>query len=182
MKKILINLLFVSTALFGVSGQEVYETHCASCHQMQGMMNSTQMKAMREKMQNASMDEKKVMKAKMKKKMQEHGMKAPAMQMVSMRLKKMTDSKEMFIVFVKDYIQNPSQAKGFCMPMAYKRFGVMPPIGKGLSDAEREAVAIWLYDTFEGSWDESMGAKSCEQKSAKTPGSQKRSGMKCGSK
>ncbi len=171
MKKVLLGLLIASATLFAVSGEEVYKQKCAACHQMQGMMDMSQMKAMRQKMQNATPEERQAMKAKMKKKMHESNMKAPAMQMVSMRLKKMTGSKEQFVVFVKDYIQSPSQEKGYCMPMAYKRFGVMPPIGKGLSEAERDAVANWLYDDFKGSWDDSMGGKMCQTKNK---------GMKCG--
>ena len=100
-------------------------------------------------------------------------MKAPPMPMVSMRLKKMLkNDREKFIAFVEDYIQNPSQEKGFCMPMAYKRFGTMPPIGKTLSKEERATVAAWLYDNYKERWDDSMGGKMCEMKN-KT--------MKCGS-
>ena len=182
MKKLLLGLLLASATLFAVNGHEVYKQKCATCHQMQGMMDMSQIQAMREKMQNATPQERQAMKTKMKKKMYESGMKAPAMQMVSMRLKKMTGSKEKFVLFVKDYIQNPSQDKGYCMPMAYKRFGTMPPIGKGLSEAEREAVANWLYDDFKGSWDDSMGAKTCQSnnKSMKCGGAKGKKAMKCG--
>jgi len=98
--------------------------------------------------------------------------KAPPMPKVSKRLKMMLTTREDFIAFVDDYIQNPSQKKGFCMPMAYQRFGTMPPIGKQLSKEERVTVAAWLHDNFKGSWDRSMDGKMCGMRNKS---------MKCGS-
>ena len=158
-----------------MTGESVYKANCASCHAMKGMMSQQEMSMMKKKMQNATKEEKMAMKKKMKEKMKKSGMLAPAMPMVSMRLKKMTGSKEKFIAFVKDYIQNPSQDKGFCMPMAYKRFGTMPAIGKGLTAQEREVVANWLYDNFKGKWGKSMDTKMCEGRNSKKT-------MKCGGK
>ncbi len=81
---------------------------------------------------------------------------APPMNEVSMRVKHFYPDEIDFINFVKDYITNPSREKGVCMPMAFKLFGVMPPIGKGLSEEEKEAVAYWLYHHYKGSWEEFM--------------------------
>jgi len=174
----MIKSLIVSTVLaasaFALSGQSVYDNKCASCHQMKGMMDMSQMKAMKEKMNMASDEEKAAMKKKMQAKMQESGMKAPPMNMVSMRIKKMKgNDKATFVAFVKDYIQNPSQDKGVCMPMAYKRFGTMPAIGKAMNEEERDAVANWMFDTFKGKWADSKDGKTCD-------GNNKKS-MKCGS-
>jgi hypothetical protein len=100
------------------------------------------------------------------------------MQMISMRLKMMTETRKDFVDFVKDYIQNPSQDKGYCMPMAYANFGTMPPIGKDMSEEERDTVSQWLYDNFKGSWDKYMdGNMRCG--SGKFSG-QKGSSMRCG--
>jgi len=89
-------------------------------------------------------------------------------------------SKKEFVTFVKDYIQNPSQKKGYCMPMAYKRFGTMPPIGKGMTKEERDIVANWLYDNFKGKWEMNMDAKACSSRNSKK---QMRCGAgKCGSR
>ena len=107
--------------------------------------------------------------------MHDKSMRAPHMKMVSMRLKSMTKDRASFIAFVKDYIQNPSKKKGFCMPMAYKRFGTMPPIGKALSAKERKAVAAWLYDAFDGKWEKSKQGMMCERKN------NSKAMMKCGS-
>ncbi|QOP44790.1 c-type cytochrome [Sulfurimonas paralvinellae] len=171
MKKLLLVLILGFASLQANSGEEVYKAKCVSCHVMKGMMDETQMKAMRQKMQNASKEEKMAMRQMMMQKMQKSGMKAPPMPMVSKRLKMMLKSRAEFITFVEDYIQNPSKEKGFCMPMAYKRFGTMPPIGKSLSKEERTAVASWLYDNFKGSWGGSMDGKMCEIKNKN---------MKCG--
>ncbi len=38
--------------------------------------------------------------------------------------------------------------------MAYEIFGVMPPIGKSMSEEEKDAVARWLYRNFSKSWEE----------------------------
>jgi len=137
MKKLML-LFILSVGLIASEGESVFEKHCVSCHARNGMMGEGPMQ----------------------------DMKAPTMQMVSMRLKKMTGSKEAFVTFVKDYIQNPSQTKGFCMPMAYKRFGVMPPIGKNLSEEERDAVAYWIFDSFDDMWDKSMGGQMCNTRNS----------------
>jgi cytochrome c5 len=171
MKKLLLVFILGVVSLQANSGEEVYKAKCASCHAMKGMMDEAQMKEMRHKMRNASKEEKMLMRQKMMQKMQKSDMKAPPMPMISKRLKMKLKTREDFIIFVNDYIQNPSKEKGFCMPMAYKRFGTMPPIGKNLSKEERTAVASWLYDNFKGSWGGSMGGKMCEMKNKN---------MKCG--
>ena len=185
MKKSLVSLLLVVSSLFALSGEEVYTQHCASCHTKDMMMDMGGMMQWREKMKGATKEERQTMRQKMMNEMQKGDMKAPAMPMISMRIKHMTDTKEEFVNFVKDYIQNPSQEKGYCMPMAYKRFGVMPPIGKGMSEEERDLVSQWLYDNFEGSWKDSMGGMMCEKKNMKCGsgkcGSKSNEDMRCGS-
>ncbi len=81
---------------------------------------------------------------------------APPMAEVSARVKKFYPTEEKFVSFVKDYITNPSREKGVCMPMAFKVFGVMPPIGKNMKEEDKEAVAKWLYHRFNMSWEEFM--------------------------
>lgn len=172
MLKVLVVTTVLALSLNASSGEEIYKQKCSSCHQLKGMMDMSQMKKMQQKMKNATQEEKMAMKDKMKAKMEKSGMKAPAFNMVSMRIKKMKNGKKEFIAFVEDYIQNPSQDKGVCMPMAYKRFGVMPPIGKGMSKDERKIIATWLYENFKSSWDSSMDAKMCKSNNKN---------MKCGS-
>jgi len=174
MKKLLLAALLSVSALYATSGEDVYKAKCAMCHANKGMMDKSQMMSMREKMQNASKEERMAMKEKMMQKMKKSGMKAPPMPMVSKRLKMKLATRADFIAFVEDYIQNPSQSKGYCMPMAYKRFGTMPPIGKGLTQKERATVAAWLYDNYKGSWGNSQDGKMCEMRNKGM------SSMKCG--
>ena len=187
MKKGLLSLLLIVGSLFALSGEDVYTQHCASCHTQNMKMDMDNRMDWRNKMQNATNAEKQIMRNNMMKEMQKNDMKAPSMPMISMRLKHKTGSKEKFITFVKDYIQNPSEEKGYCMPMAYKRFGVMPPIGKGMSEEERELIAQWLYNNFENSWNDSMGGMMCEDRNTNTKnnsgkcGGKSNNSMRCGS-
>ena len=152
MRNILMVLLLSVSGLLALDGEEVFKNKCASCHMETSMMGKSSV-----------------------------NMKAPSMNIISMRIKKVKGSKENFIAFVKDYIQNPSEEKGVCMPMAFKRFGTMPAIGKSMSEEERELVSQWLYDNFEGSWDGTEDARVCEKKNAGSKcGGSKKQGMKCG--
>jgi len=163
MKKILLITSILVYSLFGLNAQKVVEQKCVSCHQIKstmGMMIMSNRKLMNETMQSASEEEKKAIKKKMQEKIKNSGMKAPPMPMISMRLKMKTDSKEAFIAFVKDYVQYPSKEKGFCMPMAYMNFGVMPAMK--LSEAELEATAQWLYENHDEKWAESMDGMLCD--------------------
>ena len=76
------------------------------------------------------------------------GLLAPPMPAVSKRLQRDIHSKESFIAFVKDYIQNPSQEKGHCSEKAFKNLGTMPPVGKSLTKEELDVIAVWLYENF----------------------------------
>lgn len=119
MKNILLISLIISSSLFAATGKTVYEKYCISCHLEKSRVNEDKAK-----------------------------LKAPPLNRVSQRLKMNTSSKEEFIAYVKDYIQNPSREKGFCRPKAYERFGVMPPIGKTMAEDERQLIAVWLYRHF----------------------------------
>ena len=171
MKKILLMLMFGLSSIYATNGEDIFKEKCVMCHANQGMMSMNAKQQMRLKMQNATQEEKLAMREKMMQKMQNSSMKAPAMPMVSKRLKMKLASREEFIAFVEDYIQNPSKEKGFCMPMAYNRFGTMPPIGKGMTKTERATIAAWLYDNYQDSWGKPMDAKMCEMRNK---------GMKCG--
>ena len=89
---------------------------------------------------------------------------APPMNEVSARLKVFFKDEKSFKDFVKDYITNPSREKGKCMPMAFKMFGVMPPIGKSLTEEEKEAVATWLYRAFNQKWEDFHKGKKCRMR------------------
>jgi len=124
----------------------------------------------KQKMMSMSQEERMSMKQKMMK-----NMKAPPMSKVSGKLKSEFKTKEAFVAFVKDYIVNPSAEKAKCMPMALKKFGVMPPIGKSLSETELDTIANWMYDSFNEKWDPNAAGMMCNTKD-KGMGQ----GMKCG--
>ena len=180
MKKLLLLIMVGLTTLSANSGEDIYKAKCSMCHSNKGMISASERKSMMEEMQTPSKEERMAMREKMKKKMQEENMMAPPMPMVSLRLKSKLKTKKEFIAFVEDYIQNPSQEKGFCMPRAYERFGTMPPIGKGMSTEERATIASWLYDNYKGSWDKSCEARNCELRNQQSRKETKCGAAKCG--
>ncbi len=77
---------------------------------------------------------------------------APPMNLVSARIKEFYPNELEFVEFVKDYITHPSKKKGVCQPAAYAFFGTMPPIGQGMDEEDKEAVALWLYYRYSDIW------------------------------
>jgi len=63
------------------------------------------------------------------------------------------------------------------MPMALKRFGVIPAIGKSLSAEERDTISNWLVDNFDEKWDEKAMNMVCSSGKDKDMG---KGMMKCG--
>lgn len=131
MKKMLLTSLLLASSLFAVDGYDVYKKNCMVCHIE--MMKKSEVKA------------------------NIHKMVAPPMVEVSGRLKEniqTTDEEEdvnryLFILFVKDYIQNPNLDNSMCNPGAIEKFGLMPSLKGKLSEQEKQAVAEWLYDRYE---------------------------------
>ena len=74
--------------------------------------------------------------------------KAPPLSMITYLIKREYPKKEDFVRFVVDYITDPSPSKGLLMPMAYRMWGVMPPIGRSLTEEQKRAVAIWMFENF----------------------------------
>jgi mono/diheme cytochrome c family protein len=118
--------------LYAADGYEVYKSKCSECH-----------------IENIS-------KAEVVKNFKE--MKAPPMVEVSNQvrnnivIKDGDDDVHRHVVklFIKDYIDNPILEKSMCNPMALERFGVMPSQKGKLSEEEKEAVAEWIYDRYQG--------------------------------
>lgn len=144
-------LALLAGTLFAQDGEEVYKSYCSSCHMMQGLKSAEEKAAMRQKMQNASQQERALLRAQMQEEMKKSGILAPAISKVAQRVKMMTGSQEAFVAFVTDYIQNPSQEKGYFPPKVYERFGTMAPIGQAMSAEERERVAEWMYRALDNS-------------------------------
>ncbi len=129
MKKITAILILLFATLVSVNAEEVtgetiFNSKCVACHTLKMPKDKSTMKA-------------------------------PPLGKVSAKIKHDLDNnKTAFIAFVEDYIQNPSKDKVKCMPMALKKFGLMPPIGKAMSKEERATVATWLFENFDEKWDD----------------------------
>ena len=171
MKKTLLaaGILLASLTLNAAnSGTAVYEANCKACHMLKPMMD-------KEKMMKMSMSERMAMKQKMMK-----TMKAPPMSKVSAKLKyDFKNDKTKVVAFIKDYIVNPDANKAHCMPMALKRFGTMPAIGKSMSDKDVNTVANWVYDNFDETWDAKAMNMMCNAKGM-NKGAMKCASGKCG--
>jgi len=132
-----------------LTGQKVFDSKCVACHSEQ-------------------MPEKK------------SELKAPPMSKISAKIKHaFDDNKTQVIEFIADYIQNPSEEKAKCMARAIKNFGIMPPIGKAMTEEERKVVAEWMFDNFDEKWE----TKDCTSGDCKGKcGAEKKAGSNCHSK
>jgi len=84
-------------------------------------------------------------------------LKAPPMVEVSNRLKanirimdEDKDVKRRVVIAFIDYIDNPSIQYSMCEPMALEKFGVMPSLKGKLNNEQKEAIASWVYDRYDG--------------------------------
>jgi cytochrome c len=73
---------------------------------------------------------------------------APPVFGVMRHVKMSYPSKEKALVFMNDYVMNPSQDKAVCMPQKIKRFGLMPSQKENVSTEELEKITSWMYDNF----------------------------------
>lgn len=125
-------LSLTAITLLGADGYKVYKDNCMKCH-TEMMTKSEVVKSFK-------------------------SLKAPPMVEVSNKLKNnihiMDDDadikRRVVIAFVKDYIDNPSIQYSMCEPMAIEKFGIMPSLKGKLNEAQKQAVAEWIYDRYEG--------------------------------
>ena len=130
--KTLLSIALLCTLAFGADGYEVFKSKCVQCH------------------------EEMLSKAETIKRFKT--LKAPPMLEVSNRVKEniiIKDDDEdihrrVVIAFIKDYIDNPSLDYSMCHAPAIERFGIMPSQKGKISEAEKQAVAEWIYDRYEG--------------------------------
>jgi len=162
MKNILLTLLFlISSSILlsaeAVTGEKVYQAKCAVCHTLdikKDMTDKERMEMMKE-------------------------FKAPPMAKVSAKVRDaFNEDVNKSTAFIADYIVNPDINKSVCMPMAIKKFGVMPAIGKSMTPQEIEVVSKWLVSNFDLKWSTVMKTK-CKGKDSPccAGGNQKK---KCG--
>jgi len=125
-------LTLTAISLMGADGYKVYQNNCMKCH--------TEMMTKTEALKSFKT------------------LKAPPMVEVSNKLKNnirtMDDDQDVkrrvVIAFIKDYIDNPSIQYSMCEPMALEKFGVMPSLKGKLNEGQKQAVAEWIYDRYEG--------------------------------
>lgn len=121
-----------AVSLLGADGYKVYQNNCMKCH-VQMMTKTEALKSF-------------------------HTLKAPPMVEVANKLKNNIQivnedidvKRRVVIAFIKDYIDNPSVQYSMCEPMAIEKFGIMPSLKGKLNEAQKQAVAEWIYDHYEG--------------------------------
>lgn len=130
MKKytLILSALLATATLHANNGEEIFNTKCTACHGMQPP------KAM---MHPGTAEFDKALST----------LKAPPMMKVASMIRMQHKDKASFVSFITDYITNPEMNKTLCMKNAIKGFGLMPAIGKSMNDADKTAVAQWIYDT-----------------------------------
>ena len=73
---------------------------------------------------------------------------APPLMGVMRHVKMQYPTKHDAVVFIVDYVQNPSRAKAVCMQQKIKRFGLMPSQKGNITPAELQKVASWMFDNY----------------------------------
>jgi len=132
MKLLPLLLPLLLSALDAADGYAVYQKSCAACH-IENISKAETLKRF-------------------------NTLKAPPMPEVSSQLKHtviIADDdedvhREVVIAFIKHYIENPDIQYSMCNPMALERFGQMPSLKGKLNADEKQAVAEWIYDNYEG--------------------------------
>ena len=77
-----------------------------------------------------------------------HIYEAPYAKDVINKLKSETKTKEAFIAFIKDYINEPDKRKSIYGKKAIKDFGLMPSLKGAMTDSEATGLADYLYDKY----------------------------------
>ncbi len=104
--------------------EKLFDTHCAKCHaEILGVTN------------DGGYDNKYI---------------TPAPYVVDLvsKLKSETTSKDEFVKFIKEYIQNPNKRKSLYGKRAIKKFGLMPSLKGVMRDEEISGLANFLYEKY----------------------------------
>ena len=84
---------------------------------------------------------------------------APALMGVMRHLKMDYPNKKDAVVFIKDYVVNPTKEKAICMSNKIERFGLMPSQKGNVTNKELEVIANWMFDNFPPKGFKGMGDK-----------------------
>ncbi len=104
--------------------EELFNKNCSSCHaQILGIVN------------NGGYDNSYITSA-------------PYVTDLISKLKKETKTKEKFVEFIKEYIQNPDKRRTLYGKKAIKKFGLMPSLKGAMSEEEISGLANFLYQNY----------------------------------
>jgi len=124
MKRIVLLTALTASTLFAESGKELFNKYCSSCHTTVVGLNESG-----GEVTNV------------------YG--APYAKDVISKLKAETKTKEAFVSFVKDYINEPHKRKSLYGKKAIKDFGLMPSLKGAMSDSESTELAEYLYHKYD---------------------------------
>jgi len=122
-KNIALFTLLTTSTLLAQSGEALFTSYCASCHTTVVGVDESGGKVT-------------------------HIYEAPYAKDVVNKLKAETKTKAEFIVFVKDYINEPDKRKSLYGKKAIKDFGLMPSLKGVMTDSEVNGLADYLYDKY----------------------------------
>jgi len=143
MKRIVLFTALSATMLFAGSGKDLFTKYCSSCHTTVMGLNESG-----GEVTNV------------------YG--APYAKDVISKLKNETKTKEEFIEFVKDYINEPDKRKSLYGKKAIKDFGLMPSLKGAMSDSESGRLAEYLYDGYEEELQEKAEVLNVDEKTVKS--------------
>ncbi len=123
MKNIALYTLLATSALFSQTAETLFNTHCAGCHATILGVNEAG-----GKVTNI------------------YG--APYAKDVIDKLKAETKTKEAFVGFIKDYINEPDKRKSLYGEKAIKKFGLMPSLKGTMTESESSVLAEYLYSEY----------------------------------
>ncbi len=122
-KNILLFTSLATASLLAQSGEELFTNYCVGCHHSVVGVNES------------GGEQTKVYEA-------------PYAKEVIGKLKTETKTKEAFITFIKDYIDEPDTRKSLYGKKAIKDFGLMPSLKGAMSDEESTKLADYMYSDY----------------------------------
>ncbi len=122
-KNIALSALLTTSTLLAQSGEALFSSYCASCHTTVVGVNESGGEIT-------------------------HIYEAPYAKDVVNKLKSETHTKEAFIGFIKDYINNPDKRKSLYGKKAIKDFGLMPSLKGAMTEDESTLLGEYLYSDY----------------------------------
>jgi cytochrome c2 len=122
-KNIALFTVLATSTLLAQSGEALFSNYCTSCHTTVVGTNESGGKIT-------------------------HIYEAPYAGDIINKLKVETKTKEAFIIFIKDYINEPDKRKSLYGKKAIKDFGLMPSLKGAMTDSESTILAEYMYSDY----------------------------------